>query len=146
MGIQTQKKMIIRSTYTVISLVVASPRTNASVWDVTMGLKILSSLIWNNSNDFTRFFMLITLVKDQYNRTFNLHPEKWSEAYRVKSTQIFIGCHLRFFKVSFYPGFLQGGSLKKVGCHTYKSEKKSGAHPEKTLCRCNPKEISGSTL
>ena len=28
---------------------------------------------------------------------FNLHPEKWFEGYPVKSTQLFIGCHLRFF-------------------------------------------------
>ena len=31
------------------------------------------------------------------NRPFNLHPEKWFEVYPVKSTQIFKGCHLRFF-------------------------------------------------
>ena len=34
----------------------------------------------------------------------------------------------------------QGGSMKKVGCHTYKSEKKSGEHPEKNLGRCYPKK------
>ena len=28
---------------------------------------------------------------------FNLHPEKWFEGYPVKSTQFFLGCHLRFF-------------------------------------------------
>ena len=27
------------------------------------------------------------------------------------------------FQGSIYPDFFQGGSLKKVGCHTYKSEK-----------------------
>ena len=31
----------------------------------------------------------------------------------------------------FLPTFFLGGSLKKVGYHTYKSEKKSGEHPEK---------------
>ena len=31
---------------------------------------------------------------------FNLHPEKWFEGYPVKSTQIFIGCHLRFVRVA----------------------------------------------
>ena len=46
--------------------------------------------------------------------------------YPVKSTHIFIGW-------LFYPDFFQGGSLKKVGCHTYKSEKKSGEHPEKNM-------------
>ena len=35
------------------------------------------------------------------------------EGYPVKSTP----------ESSFYPDFFQGGSLKKVGCHTYKSEK-----------------------
>ena len=30
--------------------------------------------------------------------------------------------------------------MKKVGCHTYKSEKKSGEHPEKNLGRCYPKK------
>ena len=30
-------------------------------------------------------------------RLFNLHPEKWFEGCPVKSTQIFIGCLLRFF-------------------------------------------------
>ena len=31
------------------------------------------------------------------NRPFNLHPEKWFEGYPVKSTQIFIECHLSFY-------------------------------------------------
>ena len=56
----------------------------------------------------------------QKNRlSFNLYPEKWFEGYPVKSTQI-------FFRVA---------AWKKVGCHTYKFEKKSGEHPEKNLGR-----------
>ena len=30
--------------------------------------------------------------------------------------------------------------MKKVECHTYKSEKNSGVHPEKKLGRCYPKK------
>ena len=60
--------------------------------------------------------------------------------YPVKSTQIFIGCHLEFFRVASTQIFFHGGSLKKVGRFTYKSEKKSGEHPEKNLGRCYPKK------
>ena len=65
----------------------------------------------------------------------NLHSEKL-----FQFTQIFIGCHLRFFRVASNQIFFQGGSLKKVRCHTYKSEKKSGERPEKNLGRCYSKK------
>ena len=58
----------------------------------------------------------------------------WLWPYCVKITQIFIGCHLKFFS---------GWQLEKVGCHTYKPEKK---HPEKIwVLRYYPKKISGGT-
>ena len=31
--------------------------------------------------------------------------------------------------------------MKKVGCHTYRSEKKSGEYPEKNLGRCYHKKV-----
>ena len=46
----------------------------------------------------------------------------YPDFYRVP-TEIFLG-YLQ-------PRFFQGGSLKKVGCHTYKSEKKSCELPKK---------------
>ena len=39
--------------------------------------------------------VILLLIFDSH--PFNLHPEKWFKGYPVKSTQIFIGCHLRFF-------------------------------------------------
>ena len=63
-----------------------------------------------------------------HSRPFNLHPEKWFELYHVKSTQIFIGCHLIFFMVASTQTFFQGGSLKNV---TYELEKKPSWAPWK---------------
>jgi hypothetical protein len=48
---------------------------------------------------------------------------------------------------SFCPDFLKGGTLKKVRCHTYKSEKKSQVSTlKKNLGKCYPKKFSGGTL
>ena len=47
----------------------------------------------------------------------------------IENSIKYSACHLRSFRVASTQIFFQGGSLKKVGCHTYKSEKKSGEHP-----------------
>jgi hypothetical protein len=80
------------------------------------------------------------------NRPYHLHPEKGFEGYPVKSAHIFIGCYLRFLRGSFYPDFFQGGSLKKVGCFTYKSEKNQVSTLKKIWVDDNLKKISGGTL
>ena len=76
-------------------------------------------------------------------RLFNLHPEKWFEGYPVKSTQIFLGCHLRFFRVASTQIFfrMRPGSLKKAGFHTCKSEKKSSEYPIKIRAWRHPIKI-----
>ena len=50
-----------------------------------------------------------------YNHPFNLHPEKGFEGYPVKSTQIFIGCHLIFFRVASTQIFFRVAAWKKLG-------------------------------
>ena len=54
---------------------------------------------------------------NQDNHPFNLHPEKvaekWFEGYPVKSTQIFMGCHLIFFSYHL-PGSLDLICIHKI--------------------------------
>ena len=54
---------------------------------------------------------------NQDNHLFNLHPgkvsEKWFEGYPVKSTQIFMGCHLIFFSYHL-PGSLDLICIHKI--------------------------------
>ena len=46
---------------------------------------------------------------------FNLHTEKWFEGYSLNSTQIFIGCHLRFFWfISTFQNFFKMPTVKKI--------------------------------
>ena len=78
--------------------------------------------------------MCLFTTEGKWKKKVNQHPEEWLEGDPVKRTQIFIGCHLRFFRVASTRIFFQGGSLKKVSRHTYKSEKNQVA-PSKFLSR-----------
>ena len=64
--------------------------------------------IWNNKKE--RFYIECW----PYIRPFNLHPDKWFGGYPVKSTQIFIGCHLRFFRVASTQIFFRVAAWKKL--------------------------------
>ena len=54
-----------------------------------------------------------TAAENFHTHLFNLHPEKWFEGYPVKSTQIFIGCHLRFIRVASTQIFFRVTAWKK---------------------------------
>ena len=63
-------------------------------------------------------------------RLFNLHPEMWFEGYPVKSTQIFIRCHLKYFRVASTQIFSGLSAWQKLGQHLGKN-----------LGRCYPKKF-----
>ena len=45
--------------------------------------------------------------------------------------RIYLKVPCKIYPVRSTKFFFQAGTLKKAGCHTYKSEKKSGEHPKK---------------
>ena len=89
------------------------------------------------------YFCLLAI----FNHQFNLHPEKWFEGYPVKSTQIYIGCHLRCYTkkyqcaclISFsdlyvwHPAFFKLPPWKKIWVNA--NLKKSQVSPYKNLGR-----------
>ena len=85
-----------------------SPKTN---WEVLMKIEGIQALFipgwtscsWVRSKRVNTIAIQYPCVGKKYQNfdihSFNLHPEKWFEMYPVKSNHIFIGCHLRFFRV-----------------------------------------------
>ena len=69
-------------------------------------------------------------------RPFNLHPEKWFDGYPVKSTQICIGYHLRFFRIASNQIFFEVLTwfffwFWHPNFSSYHSEKNLGSYPKK---------------
>ena len=79
-----------------------------------------------------------------YIQPFSLQTEKSFEGYPIKTTQIFLGCHLRFFRVAptqiFFRVLTWFFSNLWVWHQLFSSCK-----PEKKLGRSYPKEISGGS-
>ena len=74
---------------------------------------------------------------DLHSRLFDLHPEKWIVIWRVLCK-----IYPDFYNVQ--PEiFFQGGSLKKAGCHTSKSEKNQVSTLKKIWLDATLKKISG---
>ena len=72
--------------------------------------KIAQEDIWQNQSN---LLCMELFHQPNYIQCHSLCREKFIEGYPVKSTQIFIEHHQRFFQNSFFPGSFQGGSLKK---------------------------------
>ena len=67
----------------------------------------------------------------QLSRSFNMYPEKWFKGCPVKSTHIFKGCLLRFFRVASTQIFFRVAALKKLGVILKNQKKKTSVASDK---------------